>query len=857
MQLLHVLRERLGRRQAESFEHLRERLARFRDLVEKNNQVLELIADAGEKLGGEYVYDRHYLETLARDLDLAARVVVDDLNIVTDNRYSELVERLNEIEAALTAVLEGRTFAPDAAPILKLADIGFEHVDVVGEKMARLGEIARRSCCRVPPAFAITVTAFRQLMGRHGRSDVDLNALRDDELAELAHKVRAWSLPWSLARAMRREASRLTSRGGCPWLAVRSSAVGEDGSASFAGQFKTLLGISPRDVPRAYCEIVASLFEPAVAGYWRGRAGVRGPGPMAVGCMCLVKARSSGVLYTVDPSRPEKPLMVVSATWGLGTTVVEGLGAVDRFVVSRTPPHEVVSRAIEEKTERCTVVDGSGHRRFTVSPEDQRRAAIDDAALAELAAVGLRIERFMRGAQDIEWVIDEDGQLFVVQTRPLKLEPVVRHESRRDLRTTVAEQTVLLRGRGEIACRGIAAGEVRIIRERADIENLPSEAVLVARTSSPRLAEAMGEAAAVITDVGTSTGHLAAVARELRLPSIVDVGNATEILENGQIITVDAEENVVYRGRIEELLHYQLLQSSTFEESLEFRMLRKMLRRIAPLHLRDPRSPDFVAQKCSTYHDVIRFAHEKAVEQLISGQWVRAGGESGPISRLRLPIPLDLVVVDLGGGLDWRGGGPPEVEEVCGPLRPMLDALVADGVWATGPADMDLDGLMSSATRASPVSTVGAQPEQNLAIISSNYLHLALRLGYHFNIVDCFLSEVRNDNYLYFRFVGGVTEMARRTRRALLLKKILEHYDFVVEGTGDLVIGRNKKAAPESMREKLRMVGRLIGFSRQLDVMLREDGLVDQCVERFLAGCTNPWGQEERADGPDGRIYGQ
>ena len=88
----------------------------------------------------------------------------------------------------------------------------------------------------------------------------------------------------------------------------------------------------------------------------------------------------------------------------------------------------------------------------------------------------------------------------------------------------------------------------------------------------------------MITDVGTSTGHLAAVARELRLPSIVDVGNATEILENGQVITVDAEENVVYRGRIEELLHYQLLQSSTFEESLEFRILRKMLRRIAPLH---------------------------------------------------------------------------------------------------------------------------------------------------------------------------------------------------------------------------------------------------------------------------------
>ncbi len=854
MNPLHLLRERLGRKQAESVEHLRERLARFRDLVEKNNQVLELIADAGEKLGGEYVYDRRYLETLARDLDLAARVVVDDLNIVTDNRYSELVEKLNEIEAALTAVLEGRIFAPDSAPIMNLADVGLEHVDVVGEKMARLGEIARRSCCRVPPGFAITVAVFRQLMARHGRFEIDLSDLGDEELAELARQVREWSLAPGLARAVRREASRLASRGKCEWLAVRSSAVGEDGAASFAGQFKTLLGVSPRDVPRAYCEVVASLFEPAAAGYWRGRVGDRGPGPMAVGCLCLVKARASGVLYTVDPSRPEEPLMLVSATWGLGTTVVEGLGAVDRFVISRSPPHAVVSRTIEEKGERCAVVNGSGHRRFTVTPDDRRRAAISDAALAELAAVGLRVERFMRGAQDIEWVIDEDGQLFVVQTRPLRLEPV-RRERARDLRATVAEQTVLLRGRGEIACRGIAAGEVRIVRERGDIENLPPEAVLVARTSSPRLAAAMGGSAAVITDVGTSTGHLAAVARELRLPAIVDVGNATEVLQNGQVVTVDAEENVVYQGRVERLLHYQLLQSSTFEESLEFRMLRKMLRRIAPLHLRDPRSPDFVPQKCSTYHDIIRFAHEKAVDQLVSGQWVRAGGETGPISRLRLPIPLDLVVVDLGGGLERHGEGSPGVEEVRGPLRPVLEALVAEGVWATGPADMDLDGLMASATRASPVSAVGAHPEQNLAIISSQYLHLALRLGYHFNIVDCFLSEVRNDNYLYFRFVGGVTEMVRRTRRALLLKKILEHHDFVVEGSGDLVIGRNKKASPESMREKLMAVGRLIGFSRQLDVMLREDELVDRCVDRFLAGCTNPWGHEDTGDGSDGRDY--
>ena len=131
------------------------------------------------------------------------------------------------------------------------------------------------------------------------------------------------------------------------------------------------------------------------------------------------------------------------------------------------------------------------------------------------------------------------------------------------------------------------------------------------------------------------------------------------------------------------------------------------------------------------------------------------------------------------------------------------------------------------------------RPQQNLAIISDRYLNLILRLGYHFNIVDCYLSEVRNDNFIYFRFAGGVTEQARRSRRAALLKKILEKNDFVVEGRGDLVIGRIKKISREDMEDRLRMIGRLIGFTRQLDIFLRSDNLVDRYVDDFLEGRYN------------------
>ena len=148
---------------------------------------------------------------------------------------------------------------------------------------------------------------------------------------------------------------------------------------------------------------------------------------------------------------------------------------------------------------------------------------------------------------------------------------------------------------------------------------------------------------------------------------------------------------------------------------------------------------------------------------------------------------------------------------------------------------MDLDGFMASATRpASLTGMLPAKPEQNLAIVSQNYMHLSLKLGYHFNIIDCYITDTLNDNFIYFRFAGGVTELTRRTRRARLLKEILERYDFVVEGQGDLVIGRIKKIPAQDMKNRLRMIGGLIGFTRQLDIALRDESSVESCIEKFM-----------------------
>ncbi len=832
---------------AESTERIRKKLTTFRELVEKNDRVLELIADAGEKLGGEYVFDRKYLEDLVGELKGTVHGVVEDLNTLTENRYPELFQVVASVDAGVYAALECRTRLPEGPYIIPLHEAGVEQAELVGEKMGRLGEIGSRLGCRIPEGFVVTTRACRAYLEHAGvveaaealRTRVDGELRRmEAEARELQAHVLATSVPRELARAIRREVDRLHTTQPGALFAVRSSAAEEDGTLTFAGQYETILGVDADDVVDAYQQVVASLFAPSVLRYQHSHRLPPGCGLMAVGCLCMVPARASGVAYTLNPAPGFGRVQLVTSTWGLGKAVVEGEAPVDRFEVLRDEGYPVVDSRIAEKTWKYVARPGRGTVREPVADDERQVPSMSPALVSRLAEAACRIERYMKAAQDIEWAVDDDDRLFILQARPLSIPPAAG-DAEHDVSDVVARYPVLLKGRGEVACRGIGIGRVHLLDDDPSAAEVPPGAVLVTRTASPRLGGFLAGTSAVVTDLGSATGHFAAVARDFRVPTIVATGVATRVLRNGMEVTVDAEENVVYEGRIDELLRHQLLTRSSFEDTSEFRLLRRMLRSIAPLRLRDPQSSSFTASQCRTYHDIIRFAHEKAIAALIDIGWVKATGEQAHLRRLDLPIPLDLILIDLGNGFEPRlGQATVKLEDITSrPLIPVLQALTAEGVWDTAPAEMDMDGFMSSATRSMALTgPLVGRPTQNLAIVGGRYMHLSLRLGYHFNIVDAHLGDAPADNYIYFRFAGGVTELTRRSRRASLLKQILEANGFVTDGREDLVIGRVKGLAAELMEERLRMVGRLIGFTRQLDVYLKNDRLVDRYVEQFTGG---------------------
>jgi pyruvate,water dikinase len=841
-----------GGHQKEGIELLRAKIQKFQTLLNQNNRVLELMAEAEESLGGDFLFDIQYLRGLASQLEESVKGILLDLNFITDNRYLALFAAFENISAAVNDALLDKREVPDAPLALPLAEVDQQMSDVAGEKMARLGEIQKRLPYRIPKGFIVT----SQTCQRFFQKTKMVEKIVAMETALAAQKISAHEaesqlsqiilnepLPWEIARQIKRSISGLEKEaGGKVLLAVRSSAIGEDGRLSFAGLHESLLGVPPAAALRAYQEVVASLFTSRAITYRLHHGEPLSAALMAVGFLQMIPATASGVAYTLDPNAPEQNTMFVSAAPGLGKTVVEGKGNSDRFILSRHPPHPVISREVAYKKKQYEVPPQGGMVLTDVPSARAELQTVSDDFLARLAAAALHIEKHMKSVQDIEWAEDDRGELVILQARPLRIIADFPNITRQ-VQAAVQQHATLISGRGTISCRGIAHGTVVVVKDEKNLPALPPDTVLVARNSSPKLAELVPNANAVITDIGAPAGHLATITREFRVPSIMDVGIATQVLRDGMEVTVDAEENIIYEGKVEELLLYDILSNLTLKDAREFRILGRMLKQIVPLTLKDPQARNFKPQNCQSYHDIIRFAHEKSVEYLLEGSDHITTQENIQSKKVLLPIPIDLTVIDIGGGLVPSGPDTAQcdiAEITCAALRSLLEGITLPGAWSTEPAGMDMGSFMSSVTGPGFLMESSVKmPQRNLAIISDRYLNLNLHLGYHFNQVDSYVSETRNDNYIYFRFAGGVTDSIRRARRAMMISTILQKYDFLVEITGDFIIARLKKFERQALLDRHWMLGYLIGFTRQMDVSMRDDSMVEKGVDKFMKTIRN------------------
>ena len=816
--------------------------ADFKKSLELNNQILDLIAAANDKLSGDYIFDEQYIQTTCRKLADLVRELIVTINHLTRQKYPDLYDVFHQIEEDIESVLQGNVLYSVQDFTLAYDSISRKVVDAVGGKNAHIAEIGSQLDLRIPQGFAITTAAFTAFWQENNLAETvaaiselwQRNTITVEQAAErIQQEIINSELPVKLENEILAAAGRLSSglEDETPCFAVRSSALGEDDILSFAGQYHTCLNIAPSELPGAYKDVVASLYSPGAMEYRLHKDFHANEIMMAVACQLMINARASGVMYSYDPVQPETETLVINSAWGLGEPIVSGTVPTDHFIIDRQPPHEVREARIARKKKSMELRECNGINLEPVAEERQEKASLNDGQLRELAEIGLQLEKYFKKPQDVEFAVDQQDEIIVLQSRQLGLRQELPPRAC-DLTELVDKYPIILRGKGQAAMGGIAAGPAWILEADGDLNDFPMGAILVARHASPQLARVINRAGGFITDIGSTTGHLATVLREFRVPALFNVENATSLLRTGQEITIDTECLTIYEGIVKELNYYSFHEEA-IEEMYEYRLLRRVLKKIEPLNLLEPKADNFTPQGCRTYHDLTRFIHEKAVETIINLNFYHAHNRESQAGQLVWDYPLDLVLIDVGGGIDGehdKGISPEQISSV--PMRALLRGMSHPGIWDMSPSKVDFSSFMSSLTRTSTTSN----PEEvgrNLAVVSAEYTNINFRLGYHFTVIDAYISDNVLDNHIYFRFSGGVTDTARRTRRIRLLSEILSYYDFLCETHGDTIVARLKRMNKESLLQRLFLLGLLVGFTRQLDVKMISDAKITVFFEQI------------------------
>ncbi len=820
----------------------------FQKLLDGNNSALELITELEEVCYGPKPFNLNWVVSRAERLRNHVCNVAEELDALSGGKYSSLAGAVERIGRDVFADLTQKRNIEKTSLTRPLNQITLNDVSEVGGKAARIGEIANRVGLPVPGGFAVTGYAYHNFMKSNGLYREAKRVLSDLELNNTSSLLRCSTeiqeiilnspLPSELEDSLLREMDLLIDEGGPGTrVAVRSSAASEDSEASFAGQYSSLLGVGRDGLLQAYKTVVASTYNPRAIFYRCSRGYPDLCVVMSVLCLTMIDADSSGVLYTIDPNDFGRRMMLINAVRGL-SRAVDGSVPTDFYEVEREGNNLLSTRTALKETR--LVVGPHGELIEEPLPSDVRLApCLGKAEIETLVKSGLVLEQHFGNPQDIEWAMDKGGRIFIVQSRPLNGGTGSKREDEpaddaKGSGEDIAGHSVILRA-GTTASRGKACGTAFVLGSEKDIVDIPDGSILVAKQTSTQYVALLGKIRAIVANVGNVTGHMASVSRELGVPTLVETGNATEIIPHGEVVTVDATNRVVYQGRVDSILERKT-EVNPIMGTPAYNAAQSALKKIASLNMLDPESDTFTPENCLTFHDVIRFAHEMSMREMFRiSDDVELSRKSAV--RIRVPLPMRILAVDLGGGLHLqRGESEATTDSILSQLFQALLAGMSDPNvgWAVPVEDRgDDDPIISEAMEREQLLAERAVGP-SYAVVSEGYLNFNSRIGHHLAVLDAYCGEHVNDNYLLFSFKGGAPDPERRSRRAALIANVLEQLGFKVSLKGHFVRGELKKYGCTVLREKVKMIGRLLAAVRLLDVSPSDTGPVDWYVEQFM-----------------------
>ena len=434
--------------------------------------------------------------------------------------------------------------------ILWLTEIRNTDIPSVGGKGASLGEMTHVGL-PVPQAFVVTAQAFRRFLQLTNLEESIFSILEaidvddNDVLNATSDKVKVMVETADMPDVIRKEIVEAYQKMGAETVvAVRSSATAEDlPDASFAGQQDTYLNIlGEEDVIDAVQRCWASLYT-ARAIYYRAKNGFDDRSVnIAVVVQQLVFSEKAGVMFSSHPVSGAKTV-IIEGSWGLGEAIVSGTVSPDNYVYDRQT-HKVVNKTVAIKSVEI-IPDGNKGTKVSEVPADRQTAQVlSDEEIAALAEFAVKSEEHYENPQDMEWGM-VGGKIYILQSRPIT---TIQKGKGAASASAATDAKHILQGYG--ASPGIATGKVVIVNDARETSKVQEGDIMVSTMTNPDMVPAMKKVAGIITDEGGMTCHAAIVSRELGTPAVVGTKQATALLKEGQIVTIDGEKGLIYDGAV-------------------------------------------------------------------------------------------------------------------------------------------------------------------------------------------------------------------------------------------------------------------------------------------------------------------
>ena len=826
--------------------------ARFKELLESNAEVSKIIADIEVKLRGQEVFGMSYVRSQSARAVFHTLRMIQSLNALSNQKYPALMEVLDSMNQRIKEDLGQKRETPVTDWVLPYSRVTAETANWVGNKNANLGEVLNHVHVPIPEGFAITTHAFEffllsnDLIDEINKAKMEIDPDDPQSISLVSEDIQklivAAEVPAALADVILAAYDEMMERvsAGTPGeVSLRSSAIGEDSELSFAGQYLTLLNIPREEIVASYKRILASLYTPRAISY-RLAKGIRDEDiAMSVACLQMVDSAASGIAYSRHPFKLVDEGIIITAVWGMGPYAVDGVVTPDRYIVSRDTPPVVKQQDVSHKAVQLVRTPGGGLEEAPVPESGRDVPCLSEDQVRSLAGYVRSLESHYGFPQDVEWAVDGSGRMFILQTRPLRTD--VHDEKTIEAASVDTHAYPILVEGGEAAYPGTATGPAFHVTSDRDLLEFPDGAVLIAKHSSPKFVMVMRKASAIVTDTGSVTGHMASLSREFGVPTILDAKTATTTIPAGAEITVDAHCSRVYLGKVAQFQELQACRLPYMIGTPVHGILKKVAESIVPLRMFDPKSSTFAPSHCRSLHDIQRLVHEFSYTEMFQLSDI-VTDDGGFSVKLNAPIPLDLYLIDLGGGLAPSRSQRKKVtvDAVTSiPFKAILKGMLHEDLRYHRPRPVELRGflsVMSEQMLAPPRGGAERFGDPSYAIISDKYVNFSSRVGYHYSVLDSYCGQTSSKNYISFSFKGGAADDVRRTRRARAIAKILSALDFNVETMADRVDARLQKYEQAFIEEKLDMIGRLLQFTRQLDMLMCADSSIDLIAGAFLSG---------------------